>query len=196
LGRLSEVNSEEAVGIAGAALLSEDLHVRDAATTRLAQLATTQAGLVMEKVGEALLSPRGPLLGLMKLEGLVSTLPPDVVRKWLEAHGAPAARAIARHLPPPVVADGKPHVSEVTTYVLESFEDDDRVFHEFCAGVYSAEAYWGDVNEQHEAQVETAQHFLSHPLFRVREWARYAIDHGKEMAAFWRVHDEEKDGPG
>ncbi len=102
---------------------------------------------------------------------------------------------IARHLPPPVVEGGQPRVPELTAYVLQRFEGEDGVFHEFCAGVHSGAVYWGNIAEQYEKQAEAARPFLTDRIRRIREWAMYEIEHGKELSEFWRVRDEEDEMP-
>jgi hypothetical protein len=62
----------------------------------------------------------------------------------MERVGVVGARAFARHLPPPFLdGEGKPQVLQLTEYVLTRFEDDDRTFSEFVAGVRSYQGYWG-----------------------------------------------------
>lgn len=58
---------------------------------------------------------------------------------------------------------------ELTTYVLEHFGDDDRVFREFCAGTHSGQMYFGDRTVEQEREAEVARRFLDCPLERVRD---------------------------
>jgi hypothetical protein len=70
-----------------------------------------------------------------------------------------------------MIAGGEPFVPSLTAWVLSTFEDDDRTFREFCAGVHSFETMRGDIAAIHDANARFARRFLDHPLRRIREWA-------------------------
>jgi len=111
---------------------------------------------------------------------------------WLREHGLEAARRIARHLPlPHLDSEGRPVVPPLTEFVLTEFEDDDWVFHEFCAGVHSFQMYSGDIAAQHEAEAAMAESFLNHPARRIREWAQAEVRHSRWEAQQARQWQEE-----
>jgi hypothetical protein len=83
---------------------------------------------------------------------LVSTLPTEVVKRWVGA-GVERARRLARHLPPPYrESDGTPVVPALTSWILTEFERDDSLFREFRVGLHSFRMYYGDIAAQHEAE--------------------------------------------
>ena len=108
---------------------------------------------------------------------LVDQLPPDVVIAWVHHHGLEAARAIARHLRPPYLAEaGVPIVPEVLNTILREY-DDDQVFANFLAGSHSGEVWWGNGAERFRQAAETAKKFLTDKNPRIREWAQNEITH-------------------
>lgn len=122
----------------------------------------------------------------------VSAIPFDVVRAWLERVGVDGARAFARHLPPPFLdGEGRPQVPQLTEFVLERFEDDDRTFSEFVAGVHSYQGYWGSYSEAREKEALRAKPLLSHRLRRVREWALAEIRQAEHDAEIHGVREDE-----
>jgi hypothetical protein len=113
------------------------------------------------------------------------------VQRWLGEDGVAGARALARHLEPPRLEEGRPVVPPLTSFVLDHFADDEEVFHEFCAGTHSGQVYSGDIAARHEQKAEAARRFLSHPLRRVRAWALSEIESARRQADSWRQRDEE-----
>jgi hypothetical protein len=188
---------EAAIGLAVRALADDDLSLAKQVQTHLVAVSPRHPEAVLQKFGEALLDPAtGWRLTVRRLHDLVQVLPADGVKRWLDRHGRPAAVALARHLPPPhVEVSGNAVVPELTAYVLERFEDDERVFREFCGGVHSGQTYWGDMAAQYEREGEVARRFLDHPLRRIRDWAQYEIDQAAREAARWRARDEEMAAP-
>jgi len=127
---------------------------------------------------------------------LIENLPSDVVKRWIAGAGVEGARRLARHLPSPYLKDSAtPVVPDLTAWVLTEFEEDDRVFKEFTAGVHSFQIYSGDIAAQHETEAAVARDFLDHPLRRIREWAemeeRWAMDAARQE----REEAEERDLP-
>jgi hypothetical protein len=82
-------------------------------------------------------------------------------------------------------------VPALTEFLLSTFEEDDRTFREFCAGVHSMQLYMGDIAAEHEREAEVARQFLDHPLRRIREWAVYEIEHAQGLARIERREEEE-----
>jgi hypothetical protein len=194
---LGEVAFEAAVRLAIRALASANLQLHQRAQAYLAAVAPRHPEPVMRHLGEALLNPAlGWRLAVHQLRDLVAALPVEVVRRWLDAHGEAAARALARHLPPPHLDPaGNPVVPELTAHVLERFADDDRVFQAFCTGTHSGEWHWGDITARHDGDGEIARRFLDHPLPRIQDWAQHEIDQAAHQASWARARDEEMTAP-
>ncbi len=192
LEELIKIDSTEGIRIASSALASRDLSIAESAVVRLCKLAAEHPVEVMRRFGDALLDPAtGVYLSLRPMRSIVSALPVPVVQEWLEEKGPEGAVAIARHLPEPALVDGAPTVSEITAWVLDRFEQDDRVYDEFCAGTFSRD-YSGDIAAQIEQEGEVARPFLGHPSRRIREWTRHQIERSREQAAYWRTRHEEE----
>lgn len=149
---------------------------------------------VMEALGRVMLAPNsGVYLSVAVLRGLISGLPIEVVRQWLEATGVEGARRLARHLPVPELGpQGNPVVPELTEFVFTRFEDDDQTFRAFCAGAGSFREYVGEMAPQKEAEASFAKQFLRHRLLRIRQWARAEIESAKQQADYWRQFDDEQ----
>jgi hypothetical protein len=156
----------------------------------------------MQALGEAVLNDKtGWKFYVHNFKMLIEALPSDVVKRWIASAGVEGARRLARHLPAPHLKESGTHddaipiVPDLTAWVLTEFEEDDRVFKEFMAGVYSFKMYSGDIAAQHEAEAAVARVFLDHPLRRIREWAemeeRWAMDAARQE----REEAEERDLP-
>lgn len=163
----------------------------------LTALAKRSPAAVMQALGEAILDDkRGWKFYIHSFKTLLSSLPAEIVRRWIADAGVEGARRLARHLPAPYMESGNtPVVPEVTAWVLTTFEEDDRVFREFGAGVHSFQVYSGDIAAQHDAEAAVAGAFLDHPVRRIREWAemeeRWALDAARQE----REETEEQDLP-
>jgi hypothetical protein len=176
------------------ALLGDDYHLKEKAEEFLARRALEVPTDVMNGVGEATLDGAHKIQFLVgKYDKLFSAMPVAAVAAWLNQVGVKGARSIARHLPAPFVdQEGDPRVPEVTAYVLERFEDDERVFEEFCAGTGTTGVYWTEGGKKRERDAEVAEQFLDHDLRRVREWARYVSRSARADAARERLEEEEE----
>ncbi len=187
---------EQALALAVRALTSDALDLADQAVPYLAKRAAQHPDVIVRLVGEALLDPslRWPL-ELRPLREVFRQLPLSNVSRWLRDRGLPAARALARHLPPPLLdPSGAPAVPEVTAFVLDHFGDDERVLANFVAGTHSrVELY--PVGERLEQQDTIARRFLDHPSGRIRDWAQAEIDRVTQEAAWWRAREEEVTAP-
>ena len=123
---------------------------------------------------------------------LIGSIPSDALISWLPGVDREIVWAIARHLPDPYLGqNATPFVPEFTAFVLETFESDDRVFNEFCAGMHNMDMYEGDIAGRHDAEATLAQKFLNHPLRRIREWATIEESNSLQQAAAWRQMEEE-----
>ena len=160
----------------------------------LTKLARKYPDIFMREIGRlAFDEEEGWHFYVDKYTFLIQALPDNVVRDWIASNGVEAARLLARHLPGPHLnSEGEPCVPPITEYVLERFEEDDRVFEEFVAGTHAFQTYWGDFGAQHEQEAELARRFLSHPLKRVREWAAIEVESALQSAERSRQRQEER----
>jgi hypothetical protein len=194
---LSALASVEPLRVARAASLGlcGEYFQKEESGKILVDLAGHHPEEVMQSVGAMMLDEESGIQFFVgHYRGLFSALPLPVVSKWLLNAGVAGARKLARHLPPPYIdAAGNPIVPQLTELVLEKFEDDDRTFAEFCAGTYSSGLLVGNFANQFLAEGETARHFLTHPLRRVRQWAAERVESAGKNAAQWRQFQEERD---
>jgi hypothetical protein len=161
----------------------------------LMELGHTYPAEVMEQVGSVMLDGKsGTKFFIGHYRGLFNTLPVAVVSAWLQSVGVSGAQKLARHLPVPYIdPSGDAIVPELTAYVLETFEADDRTFAEFCAGTYFSGGFVRNMTREVEAEEETAKRFLTHRLRRIREWAARKVESSKRHTDQWRQLDEERD---
>ena len=193
---LAQREPERAIKIAIAAMLDGEPSGDREAESLLTELAPEHPELVMEELGNAMMSERGWVFSVSKHSSLISALPIELVKGWLGRTGIEAARRVARHLPEPFLGgnDGTtPEVPELTTFVLTQYENDDRTFEEFVSGFHSMQWYTGDIAAQHLREAEHARKFASHRLRRIREWARIEEEHGLAAARRW-TREVDEDG--
>ena len=193
LHALVSVDPDRATQIAAPYLISDDIVTQEEATNILQNIASTYPEIVMKRLGEIILDKdRGWHFFIGKYTNLIQSLPPDIVMSWIKSYGVEAARRLARHVPSPYTDEtGNPIVPPLTEFILKSFEDDDRTFHEFCAGVHTNQTYTGNIAAQFNQEAEVAKKFLSHPLKRIREWANLEIQAARREAKQWQQIDEE-----
>jgi hypothetical protein len=193
LKSLISVDPARVARIASIALVSDAYGHSDVAEEVLSQIASENPTICMEEIGKMILdTEKGWRFFVRKYTAIFQGLPEDVVAEWVRANGVEAARGVARHLPAPSLdAEGNPNVPHITEFVLREFEDDDRVFNEFCAGMHSFELYSGDIAAQHEEEARIAEKFLGHPLRRIREWAHLERENALHQAKQWRQRNEE-----
>jgi hypothetical protein len=172
-----------------------DIEVEREALNLLEQLATNYPNEVMEAVGaQALHSINKNSFFLRSYRGLFESIGLDTVRRWIQRVGAQGAQAIARHVfSPSPTADDPVYVPPLTEWLLTEFEDDERMFNEFCVGRHASESYWGSIGSYFIGVEEQMQPYLKHPLRRVREWAQYEISNAKGMIAWDKRHEDEFD---
>jgi hypothetical protein len=151
------------------------------------------AALVLSVLGPMLLAPDSWRFLAGRRSALLNSFPHDALVKWISENGVEAARLVAHHMPAPYVGGkGDAIVPPLTAFVLERFEDDDRVFSSFCSGNHNGQTYAGDIAGQHEKEAAVAERFRTHPLRRVREWAEQEEQWARRSAQRWREHDEEE----
>lgn len=191
LAKLASGNPKLAVALACKALVGESFEMRDAATNLLANWAPVYPNEVMANVGAMMLDPAIGVHFFISKFPFFTALPLNVVTGWLDVVGVEGARKIARHLPHPYVDAGTGIVPPLTYWVLSRFEDDDRTFSEFFAGVHSLQTYMGDIAGAQEAEAKDARKFFNHDLRRIRQWARIEHDRSLENAQRMREWEDE-----
>jgi hypothetical protein len=192
LEKVFHLDPPRAAKIAVKALVGDSFEKSELASKTLASMSQQFPAEVMNAVGEVLANEAQGWRFFVGKFSLFDRLPADVVEAWLRNQGVSAARKIARHLPGPYMDEqGLPRLHPVTEAVLRDFEDDDRVFSEFCAGLHSFEVYSGNIEQKHLDEAQLASAFLGHPLRRVRQWAEYEKSTAEENARLARDHEEE-----
>jgi hypothetical protein len=180
--------------LAARALVSEDYRLKEQAESFLADRAAEVPGEVMAALEPILLDDRYAFHFFVdKYPNIFKAVPVAVIGPWLDKVGVEGARRIARHLPPPYVDDQeRPQVPEITAYVLRRFENDERTFEEFCAGAATTDFYnvWG--GKKRDGDAVLAEHFVTHPLRRIQEWARAESAAARANADRQRVEEEEE----
>jgi len=185
-------NPQLAVGLACKALVGDSFQMRDEAISLLTTWASAYPKEVMAGVGAVMLDPKTGVYFFISKFPLFTALPMGVLTDWLEEVGVEGARKIARHLPHPYLdAEGQPVVPELTAWVLSRFEEDDRTFKEFCAGVHSLQMYMGNIAGTHESEAHDARTFFNHKLRRIREWARIEHEGALQNAQRMREWEDE-----
>ncbi len=167
------------------------------ATNILKNLAARHSEKVMEAVGRKMIDPEiSKLFSIYTFDGLFESIEFDVVKDWVEnIGGVEGARLIARHVASPESKEEDPtYVPPLTKWLLTNFENDERLFKEFCAGRHSFEVNWskigGDKKKLKQLKEKIAP-YLSHDLRRVREWAKYEIRSAKRKYEWDKKHDAE-----
>lgn len=190
--RLVEYDPERAIRILVSGIISDNFAHRDACKNILGQLAQKYPDMVMNQVGDLILDPNlGQRFCWGDYRGLIHSLPEDMVINWIRANGVEAARRIASQLYKPRVDKGEMILSPLTKFILEEFEDDDKVFSAFCCG--QSEFFVGSLAPHYEAKAAIAEKFLNYPLRRIREWAEQEVFSSRHTAERWRQREEEEE---
>ncbi len=196
LKRLGATDVERASDLAARVMVGDDFRLSHEVEDVLAEFARKNPDAVVNSLGRIMLDEeKGWRFFVGGFRKVFQALPEETIQQWLEGAGVEAARHIARHLPEPYLSDGAPVVPPLTAFVLTKYEQDDRVFREFAAGVDSFKTYWGDIASQLETEAETASKFLDHPIRRIREWAEVKVSDARHQAAREREEKEEMDIP-
>jgi hypothetical protein len=162
------------------------------AQTMLTNLACDYPELVLEHIGVLALNSAVKHSAIIESwPGLVSAIPFEISKQWVETNGLDAAKFIAQNCQSPFPTPDNPTaVPELTAWVLSIFENDDEVFRAFLLGRHTHETFFGPVSNVFADVAERMKPYLRHPLRRIREWARYEIRHAQQMSAL-DFHDDE-----
>jgi hypothetical protein len=187
-----QIDPKNATQIA-CSFLDEDLSVEEAADEILTLLATQYPDLVMDSLGEVLLKEKDAWkLEIRGFGGLLVSVPPETIMKWLDKTGFEGALKIASSLPRPFVNEkGDAVVPRLTELVLERFGSDQNVARRFISGS-GIRSYSGDIAGQRLQEANVAARFLDHPLAAIREWARIEKKMSEHEAARWQQEDAER----
>jgi hypothetical protein len=75
--------------------------------------------------------------------------------------------------------------------VLTEFEEDERTFSEFVAGVHSYQGYWGSYAEARQKEGLQAKAFLNDSSKRIRQWAVLEMRRAEEDARIHGIREDE-----
>jgi hypothetical protein len=158
----------------------------------IGELAQLYPAEIMEAVGRRITDDTTKDYFFVRKFSFLAAMPFEVVKGWLAKVGVVGARAIARHLQPPSVAqDGRPQVAQLTRFVLTEFEEDERTFSEFVAGVHSYQGYWGSYAEARQKEGLRAKAFLNDSSKRIRQWAVLEMRRAEEDARIHGIREDE-----
>lgn len=193
LQALTPSDPPQSVELAVAASLSDNVSLSHEISFWLVRMAAEYPQEVMVRLGMAIMdSNLRWRFYIGQFKEVVRALPTTTVIEWLKAHDSEPAAYLARHTPAPYLgAEDEPVVPELTAFLLTHFENDERVFHEFVAGVNNMKFYEGDIAAEHDREARLARQFLNHPLRRVREWADLQVVSAEQEARQWREQEEE-----
>jgi hypothetical protein len=191
--RLSKREFRRAVELCCRAVMTGDFSIHEEATKELTSFIAKEPALCLSIYGPMLLAGDPWPFGVGRRGHALRAFTFDVMKRWIEENGLPAARVAAPSLPLPCVAgDGSEIVDPLTELVLERFEDDDDVFSGFAHGRHNGQVYVGDIASQRHAEGTRATAFLTHRLRRVRQWAEEEAASARSEAQWWREHHEER----
>lgn len=152
---------------------------------------------VMATLGEAMLNNKNYIFYLHVFRGLFESVEIDVVKRWVEANGIEAARALARHIESPSSKEkNESYIPPLTEWLLSTYEWDDRLFNEFIAGRHSFEVInISEAINNHKNLVSEMEPYLQHKLRRVKQWAEYEIKQSEGMKKNEQIrrHREERE---
>lgn len=194
MNQLIPFDPERAIEVATLGIVRGSFDQEKQCVAVLSKLSRDHGETVLKELDKQMFDPANfAIFFVHDFTNIFRNFPLESVRKWLETRGDEGAIKIARHLPEFYISeDGQPVVPELTKFVLEKFETNDRVFSEFCAGYNGYKMYHGDIAQEHENEAEFAKKFLTSPIKRVRDWAQRAIKVAKSMADISRIEDEER----
>jgi hypothetical protein len=188
----TEVDVTRGCEIASQMMVSDSFPMKQEGEKLLGEIIQTYPEQAMEAIGRRMTEDATKNQFFMRKFPFLSAIPFEIVRAWIERVGMTGARAFARHLQPPFLDNhGQPQVPQQTEFFLTRFEDDDRTFSEFVAGVHSYQGYWGSYSEAREKDALQAKPFLTHRLRRVREWAVLEMRQAEHDAKVHGIREDE-----
>jgi hypothetical protein len=188
----TEVDVARGCEIASQVMVSGSFPLAQEGEKLLGQLVQTYPEQAMEAIGRRMTDDATKNQFFIRKFSFVSAIPFEVVTAWLARVGVTGARAFARHLQAPFLDDrGQPQVPQLTEFILTRFEDDERTFSEFMAGVHSYQGYWGSYAAAREKEGLQAKAFLTHRMRRVREWVLLEMRQAEHDAKIHGIREDE-----
>lgn len=188
----TEIDVARGCEIASQMIVSDSFSLKEEGERLLEELVRAYPEQVMEAIGRRIRDDATKNQFFLRKFSFVSAIPFEIVKSWMERIGVLGAQAFARHLPAPFLdGEGKPQVPQLTEFVLTRFEDDDRTFSEFVAGVHSFQGYVGSYSAAREKEGLQAKAFLNHRLRRVREWALLEMRQAEHDARIYSIREDE-----
>ena len=189
---LAGTDPERAADLVAPLYVGGNTSMRDCFEDVLKELARTSPTLVLNAVGQSLLDPDTGRYGQIAVfDDLISELPAGDIIDWLEQNGVEGARCLVRHLPRPFISEaGTAVVPEVVEFMFTEFEYDDDLLRLYCSGHH--ESWCGNGAQLFQSHADDARRFLSHPLARIREWARFEVDYCESVARVEQREHAEK----
>ena len=184
-------NPGRAVGIVISMLSAGSYEASQAASGLLHTIAKADPMSLMDALGNALLNQQKSINFAFRKVGL-GAIPDVVVIEWLKAHGVDGARALARHVVAPYVGTNGPELNSVTSFLMENFGEDEKVFSSFVAGIHSGGVRAGPISNWMQEGVTLAEQFANYPIPSIRKWARIEIEFGTKEAEEFREREEEE----
>jgi len=180
--------------IAAKGLVSESFEIREGLKKIMIDIAVDYASIVMKHIGRiGLNEDTKSHFYFEDYRSIIEAIDPNVVIEWVKHAGVEGARILARHLPRPYINEENSQVvPKLTEFILKEYEEDDRVFQEFSTGIHGIRSWWGNIADMHRQDLELANQFLSHPLRRIKEWAKSEAESSQIlMERAQQRHDEE-----
>jgi hypothetical protein len=124
---------------------------------------------ILDMLGAKLISSKDEFRG-MALTGLFDRFSLNAVKAWIEEDTEERAPLIAYHLSAPNLTNKQ--MSELTKYMLITFEDDDEVYKNFILGGYNLKVYSVDeYYENREKWYELLDEYKDSEYRLIRKWA-------------------------
>lgn len=178
--------------LASRMIVGDSFPMKDEGEKLIGELAQTHPTEIMEALGRRITDDATKDYFFVSKFSFLSVIPFEVMKAWLVKVGVVGAQAIARHLPPPFLdKEGQPQVPQLTRFVLTEFEDDERTFSEFVAGVHSYQGYKGSYSEARQKEAQEARTFLSDVSKRIRQWAALEMQSAEEDAKIHGMREDE-----
>lgn len=155
---------------------NNDISVEDLVITIIMEYDGKYSDIIVPKLGEAMLEKDSFMLKSYK--GLFEGFNILDVKNWVKERGEQAAIIIAHHmLSPKPTEEDNTYVPELTRWIFEKFETNDKVYLEFIRSRYNFVVYSvGEIIQNHDKLIKEKKPYLKHPLRRIREWAKYEIN--------------------
>ncbi|MDU0321124.1 hypothetical protein RWZ02_00200, partial [Clostridium butyricum] len=160
---------------------SNDIDVEDLVIKIIMEYKGEHSEIIVPRLGNAMLEKKSFIS--ISYKGVFESFNIVDVKNWVEEKGERAAIIIACHmLSPKPTEEDNIYVPELTRWILEKFETNDKVYLEFKISRYNMVGYSvGEIIQNREKLINEKKPYLNHPLRRIREWAEYEINRYNEI---------------